>query len=262
MSISPNPKMQHRQSHAFISEDGIPQPVELFIVSSIVIEHTKRVLMTTLRTSRTASCRSTVSARTRSPGTATSPRVPSRSCMCGGKVQAFHLRLKIGAQLAHLESERSAEPMSSSVITTMCGRVNLDADTLNLGGLKAYLPAHRHSAIAICTIFEELTEIPVATPIFRDDVCVFVSQSDKTADTILALRYCPERGALCLGVVNTVGSTISRKIHCGVHINAGPEIGVASTKAYTSQYIVLFMMAFQLYEDRLSLRARSAIIGG
>ena len=98
-----------------------------------------------------------------------------------------------------------------------------------------------HSAIATRAIFEELTEIPVTvelasdfldrkTPIFRDDVCVFVSQSGETADSILALRYCLERGALCVGVVNTVGSTISRETHCGVHINAGPEIGVASTK--------------------------------
>jgi glucosamine--fructose-6-phosphate aminotransferase (isomerizing) len=86
-----------------------------------------------------------------------------------------------------------------------------------------------------------LTEIPVSTelasdfldrktPIFRDDVCVFVSQSGETADTILAMRYCIERGALCVGVTNTVGSTISRETNCGVHINAGPEIGVASTK--------------------------------
>lgn len=90
-------------------------------------------------------------------------------------------------------------------------------------------------------IFEELTEIPVSTelasdfldrkcPIFRDDVCVFISQSGETADTILAMRYCNERGALCVGVTNTVGSSISRESHCGVHINAGPEIGVASTK--------------------------------
>lgn len=96
----------------------------------------------------------------------------------------------------------------------------------------------RHQTRAI---FEELTEIPISvelasdfldrkTPIFRDDVCVFVSQSGETADTILAMRYCLERGALCVGVVNTVGSTISRQTHCGIHINAGPEIGVASTK--------------------------------
>ena len=77
------------------------------------------------------------------------------------------------------------------------------------------------------------------TPIFRDDVCVFVSQSGETADTILALRYCLERGALCLGITNTVGSTISRETHCGVHINAGPEIGVASTKVRYEKFSVL-----------------------
>jgi len=63
--------------------------------------------------------------------------------------------------------------------------------------------------------------------------------------------------------VNTVGSTISRDTHCGVHINAGPEIGVASTKAYTSQYIALIMMALQLSEDRISLtERRNEIIAG
>ncbi|KAJ7832095.1 hypothetical protein B0H14DRAFT_3087818 [Mycena olivaceomarginata] len=66
------------------------------------------------------------------------------------------------------------------------------------------------------------------TPIFRDDVCVFLSQSGETADTILALRYCLEHGALCVGVVDTVGSALSRETHCGV--------GVVSTKAYTIQY--------------------------
>ena len=70
------------------------------------------------------------------------------------------------------------------------------------------------------------------------------------------MRYCLERGALCLGVTNTVGSSISRETHCGVHINAGPEIGVASTKAYTSQFIALVMMAIQLSEDRTSMTQR------
>ena len=121
-------------------------------------------------------------------------------------------------------------------------------------------------------IFEELTEIPISCelssdfldrkmPIFRDDVCVFVSQSGETADTILALRYCLDRGALCVGITNTVGSTISRETHCGVHLNAGPEIGVASTKAYTSQFIALIMMALQLSSDRISkTERRKAII--
>jgi glucosamine--fructose-6-phosphate aminotransferase (isomerizing) len=59
-----------------------------------------------------------------------------------------------------------------------------------------------------------------------------------------------------VGVVNTVGSTLSRETHCGVHINAGPEVGVASTKAYTSQYIALLLMALQLSEDRISFSER------
>ncbi len=72
-----------------------------------------------------------------------------------------------------------------------------------------------------------------------------------------------ERGALCIGVVNVVGSTISRETHCGIHINAGPEIGVASTKAYTSQFIALLMMAIQLSDDRISLtERRNQIIDG
>ena len=75
--------------------------------------------------------------------------------------------------------------------------------------------------------------------ICRDDVCFFISQSGETADTLNALRYCKSRGALIVGITNTVGSTICRESHCGVHINAGPEIGVASTKAYTSQVRLL-----------------------
>ena len=124
-----------------------------------------------------------------------------------------------------------------------------------------------HSCIAIRAIFEELIKIPVSvklasdcldrkTPIFCDDVCVFLSQSGETADTILALQYCLERGALCVVIVNTIGSTISCETQSGVHINAGPGVGVASTKAYTSQYIALLMMALQLSEDRISFTER------
>jgi glucosamine--fructose-6-phosphate aminotransferase (isomerizing) len=82
----------------------------------------------------------------------------------------------------------------------------------------------------------------------RDDVCFFISQSGETADTLNALRYCKSRGALTMGITNTVGSTISRETHCGVHINAGPEIGVASTKAYTSQ--VILTIATYLVSDQ------------
>lgn len=101
------------------------------------------------------------------------------------------------------------------------------------------------------------------TPIFRDDVCFFVSQSGETADTLMALRYCKQRGALIVGVTNTVGSSICRESHCGVHINAGPEIGVASTKAYTSQVISLVMFALVMSEDRISYQPRrTEIING
>jgi len=61
----------------------------------------------------------------------------------------------------------------------------------------------------------------------------------ETADTLNALRYCKSRGALVVGITNTVGSSISRETHCGVHINAGPEIGVASTKVYCV-YTIIF----------------------
>lgn len=100
-------------------------------------------------------------------------------------------------------------------------------------------------------------------PIYRDDVCFFISQSGETADTLMALKYCKQRGALIVGITNTVGSSICRESHCGVHVNAGPEIGVASTKAYTSQFISLVMFALVLSEDRISMRPRrSEIIQG
>lgn len=78
-----------------------------------------------------------------------------------------------------------------------------------------------------------------------------------------ALAYAEKRGALCIGVTNTVGSAVSRASQCGVHINAGCEIGVASTKAYTSQIVVLTMMALVLSEDSISKAPRRAeIING
>lgn len=78
----------------------------------------------------------------------------------------------------------------------------------------------------------------------------------ETADSLMALRYCKQRGALIVGITNTVGSSICRESHCGVHINAGPEIGVASTKAYTSQFISLVMFALVMSDDRISHQTR------
>ncbi|BFZ17686.1 hypothetical protein BsWGS_20725 [Bradybaena similaris] len=168
-----------------------------------------------------------------------------------------------------------------SVFNTMRGRVNFDTQEVILGGITDYMGEIRrcrrlifiacgtsyHSAVATRQLLEELTELPVMvelasdfldrnTPIFRDDVVFFISQSGETADTLLALRYCKQRGALIVGVTNVVGSSISRESNCGVHINAGPEIGVASTKAYTSQFVSLALFALVMSEDRISMQAR------
>lgn len=172
-----------------------------------------------------------------------------------------------------------------SVINTMRGRLNFETEVVTLGGIKDYIPEIKrcrrlmligcgtsyHSAVATRQLLEELTELPVmvelasdfldrTTPVFRDDVCFFISQSGETADTLMALRYCKERGVLIVGITNTVGSSICRESHCGVHINAGPEIGVASTKAYTSQFISMVMFALVMSEDRLSLKKRRSEI--
>ncbi|KAG7927048.1 hypothetical protein KL925_002419 [Ogataea polymorpha] len=158
-----------------------------------------------------------------------------------------------------------------STFNTMRGRIDFKNKTITLGGIKEFLTSIRrsrrfqmiacgtsyHSCLAVRSLFEELTEVPVSVdlasdfldrspPIFRDDTCIFVSQSGETADSMMALKRCRAAGALTVGVVNSVGSSISRETDCGVHINAGPEIGVASTKAYTSQFIALVMLALQI----------------
>uniref|UniRef100_A0A663MUD8 glutamine--fructose-6-phosphate transaminase (isomerizing) n=1 Tax=Athene cunicularia TaxID=194338 RepID=A0A663MUD8_ATHCN len=187
---------------------------------------------------------------------------------------------------AFMQKEIFEQP--ESVVNTMRGRVNFESSTVLLGGLKDHLKEIRrcrrliiigcgtsyHAAVATRQVLEELTELPVMvelasdfldrnTPVFRDDVCFFISQSGETADTLMALRYCKERRALTVGITNTVGSSISRETDCGVHINAGPEIGVASTKAYTSQFVSLVMFGLMMSEDRISLqKRRQEIISG
>ncbi|KAI6116224.1 hypothetical protein F5141DRAFT_1187539 [Pisolithus sp. B1] len=255
----PAPKISRRQSRNYMSEDGMPQPIEFFVASdaAAIVEHTKRVLYL---------------------------EDDDIAHISDGQLHIHRLRRDESGQ-AETPATRSIETLEIEIAAIMKGKfdhfmqkeiyeqpesvVNYHAWTLFCACGTSY-----HSALATQAMFEELTEIPVSvelasdfldrkTPIFRDDVCVFVSQSGETADTILALRYCLERGALCVGIVNTVGSTISRETHCGIHINAGPEVGVASTKAYTSQYVALVLMALQLSEDRISFTPRRrAIIDG
>ncbi|KAI8027038.1 Glutamine--fructose-6-phosphate aminotransferase [isomerizing] 2 [Camellia lanceoleosa] len=131
-----------------------------------------------------------------------------------------------------------------------------------------------NAALATRPILVELSGIPITMevasdlldrqgPIYREDTTVFVSQSGETADTLHALECALENGALCVGITNTVGSAIARNTHCGVHINAGAEIGVASTKAYTSQIVVMAMLALAIGGDAISNQARrEAIIDG
>ncbi|XP_076818358.1 glutamine--fructose-6-phosphate aminotransferase [isomerizing] 2-like isoform X3 [Clavelina lepadiformis] len=184
-----------------------------------------------------------------------------------------------GNHSSFMQKEIFEQP--ESVVNTMRGRMLWDESRVVLGGLMDHIDEIRrcrriiiiacgtsyHSAIATRQLLEEMTELPVMvelasdfldrqTPIFRDDVCFFISQSGETADTLMALHYCKKRGALSVGITNTVGSSISRLTDCGVHINAGPEIGVASTKAYTSQFVALVMFSLMMSEDRLSKRSR------
>uniref|UniRef100_A0A2C9K5I6 glutamine--fructose-6-phosphate transaminase (isomerizing) n=1 Tax=Biomphalaria glabrata TaxID=6526 RepID=A0A2C9K5I6_BIOGL len=165
-----------------------------------------------------------------------------------------------GSFSSFMQKEIFEQP--ESVVNTMRGRVNFETKEVVLGGIKDYMSEIRrcrrllfiacgtsyHSAVATRQLLEELTELPVMvelasdfldrnTPIFRDDVVFFLSQSGETADTLLALRYCKQRGALIVGITNVVGSSISRESNCGVHINAGPEIGVASTKVSKQPFI-------------------------
>uniref|UniRef100_A0A8C4WAW4 glutamine--fructose-6-phosphate transaminase (isomerizing) n=1 Tax=Gopherus evgoodei TaxID=1825980 RepID=A0A8C4WAW4_9SAUR len=200
----------------------------------------------------------------------------------GRAVQTLQMELQQimkGNFSSFMQKEIFEQP--ESVVNTMRGRVNFDDYTVNLGGLKDHIKEIQrcrrliliacgtsyHAGVATRQVLEELTELPVMvelasdfldrnTPVFRDDVCFFISQSGETADTLMGLRYCKERGALTVGITNTVGSSISRETDCGVHINAGPEIGVASTKAYTSQFVSLVMFALMMCDDRISMQER------
>ncbi len=114
-----------------------------------------------------------------------------------------------------------------------------------------------HAGLVGEFLFEKLTRIPTETeyasefryrnPIIESDTAVIaISQSGETADTLAAIERAKERGAMVLGAVNVVGSTIARKTDAGVYLHVGPEIGVASTKAFTGQVAVLTMIAIEL----------------
>jgi len=158
---------------------------------------------------------------------------------------------------------------------TLRGRIDLNTATAKLGGLEAVLgrlESARQMLLVSCGtsfhaslygkyLFSEVTTLPVEAELaseFRyrrvrldpQSVVLTLSQSGETADSLAALRLAKEQGAVTLGVVNVVSSTIARETDAGVYTHAGPEIGVASTKAFTAQLTILLLMALLLGRRR------------
>ncbi|MFT5437411.1 MAG: glucosamine--fructose-6-phosphate aminotransferase (isomerizing) [Ulvibacter sp.] len=154
---------------------------------------------------------------------------------------------------------------------TYRGRLLADQGIIKLGGLEDYIPkfinADRiiiiacgtswHAGLVAEYVFEDLARIPVEVeyasefryrnPIITEkDVIIAISQSGETADTLAAIKLAKSKGAFVYGICNVVGSTISRETHSGTYTHAGPEIGVASTKAFTTQITVLTLIALKL----------------
>ncbi|HDJ33162.1 MAG TPA: glutamine--fructose-6-phosphate transaminase (isomerizing) [Bacteroidetes bacterium] len=165
-----------------------------------------------------------------------------------------------------------------SILDTFRGRVSGDKKEIHLGGLyqvmDRLLAAQRiimvgcgtswHAALVGEYLFEDFARIPVEVEyasefryrnplITKQDVVIAISQSGETADTLAAIRLARKKGALVLGICNVVGSSIPRETNGGVYTHAGPEIGVASTKAFTAQVTVLTMMALVLGYRRKTL---------
>jgi glutamine---fructose-6-phosphate transaminase (isomerizing) len=163
---------------------------------------------------------------------------------------------------------------------TMRGRLLEEAGSVKLGGLTGMDDELRavnrviilgcgtswHSGLIGEYLLEDIARIPTEVeyasefryrrPIVEPNtLAIAISQSGETADTLWAMREAKQQGAICLGVVNQVGSTIARETDAGVYLHAGPEIGVASTKAFTSQVVVLAMITVHLGRLRGTLTA-------
>ena len=165
-----------------------------------------------------------------------------------------------------------------SILDTMRGRVDPENKEVKLGGIFDYenkiINADRIIIVACGTswhagligeyLFEDFARIPVEVeyasefryrnPIIREnDIVLAISQSGETADTLAAIQLAKEKGATVLGICNVVGSSIPRITHAGIYTHAGPEIGVASTKAFTAQVVVLALMALRIGKKKGTL---------
>jgi glucosamine--fructose-6-phosphate aminotransferase (isomerizing) len=159
----------------------------------------------------------------------------------------------------------------NAIKDTFRGRIRVEEGIVKISGvednLNKFINANRiliiacgtswHAGLVAEYIFEEFARIPVEVeyasefryrnPVIRpDDVVIAISQSGETADTLAAIKLAKELGAFVFGVCNVVGSSISRETHSGAYTHAGPEIGVASTKAFTTQITVLTLMALRI----------------
>jgi glucosamine--fructose-6-phosphate aminotransferase (isomerizing) len=173
----------------------------------------------------------------------------------------------------HMLKEIFEQPRALS--TCMGGRIDRQNNRIKLGGIASHwreLTRTKRLILTACGtafhaslvgefLFEQLARIPAETeyasefryrnPIIEDGtVVIAISQSGETADTLAAVEQAKERGATVLGVVNVVGSSIARATDAGIYLHVGPEIGVASTKAFTAQVAVLTMLAIELGRRR------------
>ena len=178
-------------------------------------------------------------------------------------------QIELGGFEHHMLKEIFEQPKALS--TCMGGRIDTRNNKIKLGGIDSYLRELTQTKRLILTacgtafhaglvgefLFEHLARIPTETeyasefryrnPIIEDGtVVISISQSGETADTLAAVEQAKERGATVLGLVNVVGSSVARATDAGIYLHAGPEIGVASTKAFTAQVAVLTMLAIEL----------------
>ncbi|MGA1979804.1 MAG: glutamine--fructose-6-phosphate transaminase (isomerizing) [Sedimentisphaerales bacterium] len=185
------------------------------------------------------------------------------------KIEFSLEQIELGGFEHHMLKEIFEQPKALS--TCMGGRIDTKNNKIKLGGIADYLRELTrtkrliltacgtafHAALVGEFLFEHLARIPTETeyaselryrnPIIEDrTVVIAISQSGETADTLAAVEEAKERGATVLGIVNVVGSSIARATDSGIYLHVGPEIGVASTKAFTAQVAVLTMLAIEL----------------
>ncbi len=163
----------------------------------------------------------------------------------------------------------------NAILDTFRGRLFVEEQQINISGIEQHLDVFKnvdritivacgtswHAGLVAEYLFEDAARIPVEVEyasefryrnpvINKGDVVIAISQSGETADTLAAVKLAKEKGAFVFGICNVVGSSIARETHSGAYTHAGPEIGVASTKAFTTQLTVITMMGLRLGQLR------------